>query len=127
MASLLATRKRRAFAVLVVLVVAVASFRGIRRARMPKAPRPDDATFAQAERVTIVRDTWGVPHVFGKSDGDAAFGLAYAHAEDDWPTIQAVMAASTGRLALLYLSKRAAANDYYASLVRVQDQVKEQW
>lgn len=33
---------------------------------------------------TIYRDSMGVPHVFGKNDADAVFGLAYAHAEDDW-------------------------------------------
>ena len=31
----------------------------------------------------ITRDKWGVPHIFGKRDEDAAFGLAYAHADDD--------------------------------------------
>ncbi len=33
--------------------------------------------------VIIYRDTWGVPHIFGKTDADAAYGLAYANAEDD--------------------------------------------
>ena len=33
--------------------------------------------------ISIVRDKWGVPHVYGKTDADAAFGLAFAHAEDD--------------------------------------------
>ena len=33
--------------------------------------------------VTIYRDTWGGPHIFGKTDADAAYGLAYANAEDD--------------------------------------------
>ena len=40
--------------------------------------------------VTIYRDTWGVPHIFGKTDADAAYGLAYANAEDDLQNIQAV-------------------------------------
>ena len=31
----------------------------------------------------ITRDIWGVPHIEGKRDADVAFGLAYAHAEDD--------------------------------------------
>ena len=35
----------------------------------------------------ITRDIWGVPHVYGKTDADAAFGLAYAHAEDDFKNI----------------------------------------
>jgi acyl-homoserine lactone acylase PvdQ len=38
----------------------------------------------QAENVTIVRDDWGIPHVYGKTDADAVFGLIYAQAEDDF-------------------------------------------
>ena len=49
--------------------------------------------------VTILRDTWGVPHVFGTTDADAAYGLAWAHAEDDFRTIQISLLASRGELA----------------------------
>ena len=52
--------------------------------------------------VTIYRDTWGVPHIFGEKDKDTAYGLAYAHAEDDFKTIQDIMLALKGRLALEY-------------------------
>ena len=38
--------------------------------------------------VIIYRDTWGVPHIFGKTDADAAYGLAYANAEDDLQNMQ---------------------------------------
>ena len=38
--------------------------------------------------VEIVRDAFGVPHIFGKTDADVAYGLAWAHAEDDFTTIQ---------------------------------------
>ena len=110
------------------LVVIVGAFRVARRPLLlPKPPRPDAATFEQATRVRIVRDTWGVPHIFGKSDGDAAFGLAYAHAEDDFPTLQGVLAAANGHLSLLLLSEEAIANDYYVGLVRVREQVEEQY
>ena len=37
----------------------------------------------RAYKATITRDIWGVPHVFGKTDADAAFGMAFAHAQDD--------------------------------------------
>lgn len=90
---------------------------------LPKPPRPDEATFAQAKRVKITRDSYGVPHIHGQSDGDAAFGLAYANAEDDFPMIQGVLAAATGRLSMLKLSKEALGNDYYVGLVRVREQV----
>lgn len=38
--------------------------------------------------VTIVRDSFGVPHIYGKTDADAAYGLAWAHCEDDFKDIQ---------------------------------------
>ncbi len=46
-----------------------------------------------ARDVKILRDTWGVPHIFGKTDADTAFGLAYAHCEDDFTTIQSAFIA----------------------------------
>ena len=42
----------------------------------------------QASRVSIVRDHWGIAHVYGKSDADAVFGALYAQAEDDFPRIE---------------------------------------
>jgi len=53
----------------------------------------------QAEHVTIVRDDWGIPHVYGKTDADAVFGLIYAQAEDDFNRIEANYLNSMGRLA----------------------------
>jgi len=53
-------------------------------------------------RSVITRDEWGVPHVHGKTDAEAAFGLAYAHAQDDFKTIQDVLIASRGKLSELY-------------------------
>ncbi len=45
----------------------------------------------------IVRDGFGVPHIFGKTDADVAYGLAYAHAEDDFETLEQVAAMTRGR------------------------------
>lgn len=53
----------------------------------------------QASRVTIIRDTWGIPHIYGKSDADAVFGLLYAQAEDDFPRIELNYINALGRLA----------------------------
>ena len=102
--------KSRVFRALSALLVATFAWWLVRPYTLPSPPRPDQATFDQAERVRIVRDTFGVPHVFGKTDADAAFGLAYAHAEDDFATLQGVLAAGTGRLSLLKLSKVALGN-----------------
>ena len=42
----------------------------------------------QAASVTIVRDDWGIAHVFGKTDADAVFGAIYAQAEDDFNRVE---------------------------------------
>ena len=63
---------------------------------------PDDevaAWEAQAQRVTIIRDDWGVPHVYGETDADAVFGMIYAQAEDDFNRIEVNFLNSQGRLA----------------------------
>ncbi len=54
---------------------------------------------AQAQRVSIARDQWGIPHVSGKSDADAVFGLLYAQAEDDFQRIEMNYINALGRLA----------------------------
>ena len=54
---------------------------------------------AQAGRVTITRDDWGIPHIEGRSDADAVFGLIYAQAEDDFPRIEANYLTALGRTA----------------------------
>lgn len=54
---------------------------------------------AAAYQVRIVRDAWGVPHIRGKRDADVAYGLAFAHSEDDFLTIQKVLLATRGTLA----------------------------
>src|SRR5881397_4075934 len=54
---------------------------------------------AEASRVSITRDDWGIAHVHGKSDADAVFGMIYAQAEDDFPRIEANYLTSLGRSA----------------------------
>ncbi|MEH3037959.1 MAG: penicillin acylase family protein [Sphingomonas adhaesiva] len=64
------------------------------------APAPETARWqAQAARVTITRDDWGIPHVRGKSDADAVFGMIYAQAEDDFSRIEANYLTALGRTA----------------------------
>jgi len=120
-------RGRRVLAGVLLLLALAAGWRTLRPRLRPAPPAPDAATLAHVEKVRILRDRWGVAHVFGDSDADAAFGLAYAHAEDDWPTIQGVLAAERGRLSLLLLSKMALGNDYYVALVGVPAQVEAQY
>ncbi len=75
-------------------------------------------------RAEILRDDFGVPHIYGETDPDVAYGLAYAHAEDDFATIQGALLASRGRLASVY-GKSAAANDYMVALLEIQRVVDE--
>jgi acyl-homoserine-lactone acylase len=54
---------------------------------------------AQASRVEIVRDDWGIAHVTGRTDADAVFGAIYAQAEDDFPRVEANYLTALGRTA----------------------------
>lgn len=62
-------------------------------------PAEISAYQAQAKRITIIRDNWGIPHVYGKSDADAVFGLLYAQCEDDFKRVELNYIEKLGRLA----------------------------
>ncbi len=55
----------------------------------------------QAKNVTIIRDNWGIPHIYGKTDADAVFGLLYAQCEENFPAIEENYLEMMGRLAEL--------------------------
>jgi len=74
----------------------------------------------------IERDEWGVPHIYGKRDADVSFGLAYAHAQDDYKTIEDVMFALRGELASIY-GRDAAVNDYYVHLLNFWNTIEERY
>jgi penicillin amidase/acyl-homoserine-lactone acylase len=113
---------KRLAAVLLLLLLLAAAF-----VFWPETERLDDLLDAGARyRVRILRDEWGVPHVFGQADADTAYGLAYAHAEDDFLTIQQSLLAARGQLATVY-GKDAAANDYMVHLLRIWDVVNSQY
>lgn len=68
----------------------------------PPAPAPQAEPTeleARAARVTIVRDNWGIPHIYGKTDADVVFGLMYAQAEDDFNRVEVNFLNAMGRLA----------------------------
>ena len=54
---------------------------------------------ARAERVTIMRDDYGVPHIYGPTDADAVFGMLYAQCEDDFNRVEMNFINAMGRLA----------------------------
>ena len=97
--------------------------------RTPSAPRynPDEArAAASAYEARIIRDGYGVPHVFGQRDADTSFGFGYAHAEDDWATIQDTLIAARG-MSAQYKGKSAAPPDYLYDLFKVRESVAENY
>jgi len=54
---------------------------------------------SQSKQVTIIRDTWGIPHIYGKTDADAVFGFLYAQCEDDFERVEMNYVTAVGRLA----------------------------
>lgn len=52
----------------------------------------------QAKQVNIIRDNWGIPHIYGKTDADAVFGLLYAQCEDDFKRVEMNYIEKLGRL-----------------------------
>ena len=86
------------------------------------------ASFAQIDpsKIDIVRDHYGVPHIFGKTDPEVAYGLAWAQAEDDFETIQLSMLAGKAMLAS-YKGKEGASIDYIIHLLRIPELVEEKY
>jgi penicillin amidase/acyl-homoserine-lactone acylase len=80
------------------------------------------ASAGDGYNIRILRDTWGVPHIFGETDANVAFGLAYAHAEDNFLTIQQVLAAAKGVSGQIN-GPDAAPIDYMLQLLRIPETV----
>lgn len=76
-----------------------------------------------ASRVQILRDTYGIPHIYGKSDADAVFGLLYAQCEDDFRRVERNYIWATGRLAELE-GQEAIYSDLRANLYMTEAEAK---
>lgn len=74
----------------------------------------------------IVRDEYGVPHINGATDADTAYGLAYAHAEDDFATIEDVVAMTRGRYGALAGSDGAKV-DYVMHLLGARETAEKHY
>lgn len=74
-------------------------------------------------QIDIIRDQWGVPHIDAPTDDAATYGLAWAHAEDDFETIQLPLVSAKGMLGR-HLGKGGAAVDYVAALLRLEATAK---
>ena len=77
----------------------------------------------RARRVEIIRDDFGVPHIYAKTDADAVFGMLYAQAEDDFPRIEQNYIWAIGRLAEIE-GEAALASDIRARLFMTLDEAK---
>ena len=78
---------------------------------------------ARAQAVTIIRDDFGVPHIYAATDADAVFGLLYAQAEDDFPRIERNYTWAIGRLAEAE-GESAIFSDLRARLYMTTDEAK---
>ncbi len=71
---------------------------------------------------TITRDEYGVPTVHGATDAEAAYGIGYAHAQDNFGTIQLVVLASRGKLGA-HLGREGAKSDFLWHLLGVRESI----
>ncbi len=92
----------------------------------PLTARAPTAVAFTPTDVRIARDRWGIPHIFGATDPDVAYGVAYAHAEDDFSTLQEVLAMTRGRLGALTGSD-GAKTDYVAELLGARATVERDY
>ncbi|MGG9961571.1 penicillin acylase family protein [Ferruginibacter sp. SUN106] len=76
--------------------------------------------------IDIVRDSFGVPHIFAKTDAEVAYGLAWAEAEDDFESMQQVVLPTKGLMGKV-LGKQGAAGDYAFALFRCREITEEKW
>jgi acyl-homoserine-lactone acylase len=82
----------------------------------PFAATPGSPPPPHVYKATITRDEFGVPHVHGRTDADVTFGVAWAHAEDDFSNLQDVLAMTRGRYGAL-AGEGGAATDFALALV----------
>ncbi len=79
-----------------------------------------------AENVTIIRDDYGVPHIYGKTDAEAVFGLLYAQCEDDFNRVEQNYIWATGRLAEVE-GEEALYSDLRAKLFMTEEKAIENY
>ena len=76
--------------------------------------------------IDIVRDSFGVPHIFAKTDREVAYGLAWAEAEDDFKSMQQVLLPTKGLMGSV-MGKKALAGDYAFALFRCREITDQKW
>jgi len=86
------------------------------------------ASFCQSKidpsKIDIVRDKWGIPHIFAKTNNEVAYGLAWAQSEDDFETIQQTLMFAKGLLGKAY-GPGGAAGDFFAEVLAIDQLIEE--
>ncbi|MDG1384815.1 MAG: acylase [Flavobacteriaceae bacterium] len=78
------------------------------------------------DAIEIVRDSYGVPHIYATTDAEVAYGFAWAQAEDDFKTIQQAYLAGNGLLSK-FIGLKGASADFLAQLIQSKKTVNEQF
>lgn len=106
---------------LILIIIAFAS------CNTPQSSNPEVAKWEkQTENISIIRDDFGVPHIYGKTDADAVFGLIYAQCEDDFPRVERNYVWAIGRLAEVE-GEEAIWSDLRARLFMTKDEAIENY
>jgi acyl-homoserine lactone acylase PvdQ len=82
----------------------------------PFSPAEISKWQAQAKQVSIIRDNWGIPHIYGKTDADAVFGLLYAQCEDGFNRVEMNYIEKLGRMSEVK-GEASLQNDLYTKLI----------
>ena len=78
------------------------------------------------KEIDIIRDKYGVPHIYAKTDAEVAYGLAWAHAEDDFSTIQKGFLAGNALLSK-YIGKKGIPADFVTQLIQAKKIINENY
>lgn len=110
--------------VVTVLLIGVASWLWTPGPR--KFDRSAALETAKSYDARIIRDAYGVPHIYGERDADVAFALAYAHAEDDIENMQSGRRFSRGQMGL-QTGREGAISDYLVAAVQARRAAEEKY
>ncbi len=94
--------------------------------RSEKLPSEEERWQQHADNTTIIRDQFGVPHIYGKTDADAVFGMLYAQCEDDFYRVEQNYIWATGRLAEVE-GEKALYSDLRARLFMTREEAIEEY
>lgn len=94
--------------------------------KVENAPTELERWQLHAENTTIIRDQFGVPHIYGESDADAVFGMLYAQCEDDFNRVEQNYIRAIGRLAEVK-GEKALYSDLRARLFMTEEEAIQEY